>query len=396
VSGEPLSGKKIKKQAGGTMPIGIYIHVPFCLRKCCYCDFTSYPIVPEQVENYLQAIQKEMAFYSNCLNPEDKKITSIFVGGGTPTCLMSGQLSAILEQVDRYFTILPGAEITTEANPGTVSLHSLRELRTAGFNRLSLGLQSTVQELLDVLGRIHTFDEVKQAVDFARTAGFSNLNIDLIFGLPKQTAAHWRHSLSQVLAWEPEHLSCYGLQLEEGTPLARAVERGELEACPEELTLAMYFETIELLGAAGYRHYEISNFAREGFQCRHNLIYWHNNHYLGLGPAAHSYMDDSRWSNVENIDKYVALLEKDQRPVEEFNILSKREQMEETAFLGLRLMKGLELRAFKERFGAGLLEVFGKQVKKLEEKELVELVDGYLRLTKKGLPVANQVFAEFV
>ncbi|WP_003542309.1 radical SAM family heme chaperone HemW [Desulfotomaculum nigrificans] len=378
------------------MAIGLYIHVPFCIRKCLYCDFTSYLLKQEQVALYIKALKGEIILYGQLLAPEHKTIASIFVGGGTPTCLMSRQLADILDQVARYFTIQPGAEITTEANPGTVSLNSLKELKRVGFNRLSLGVQSTHQELLNLIGRIHNLDQARQAVDFARQAGFNNLNLDLIFGLPRQTAAQWRQSLSQVLAWQPEHLSCYGLQLEESTPLARAVERGDLPACPEELELAMYLTTIEVLAEAGYRHYEISNFAKPGYECRHNLIYWHNQQYLGLGPAAHSYINNARWANVDHIDKYARLVAQGMQPVEECHRLTPREQMEETAFLGLRLMKGLELKSFAQRFGRELTEVFGDRIKDLQAQGLVELKDGFLRLTKKGLPVANRVFAAFV
>lgn len=378
------------------MPIGLYIHVPFCLQKCRYCDFASYPLEQGQVERYLRGLRQEMAYYKEILTPQQKQIATIFVGGGTPTCLVSGQLIGILEQVDRFFTIIPGAEITTEANPGTVSLDSLRELRAAGFNRLSLGVQSTHRELLRLLGRIHNFEQARQAVQGARAAGFENINLDLIFGLPTQTVAHWRQSVSNILDLAPEHLSCYSLQLEEGTPLAGAVDRGQLAACPEETELAMYHSVMEMLSVAGYRHYEISNFALPGYQCRHNLLYWHNREYLGLGPAAHSHLNGVRWGNVEEIHQYVSLLHRGQRPTEEIQTLSRREQMEETVFLGLRLIEGVSLDAFRQRFGAALTEAFDKQIRELTEKGLVELAAGHLKLTGKGLPLANQVFAEFV
>lgn len=378
------------------MSIGLYIHVPFCVRKCLYCDFTSYPVNEEDVLRYLQGLRLEMKYYGRNLSPEDKKIASIFVGGGTPTCLIPGQLSGILEEVARQFTLLPVAEITTEANPGTVSLNSLKELRAAGFNRLSLGLQATHGELLKVLGRIHNFDQAKQAMSYARTAGFNNLNLDLIFGLPRQTVAQWRQSLFEVLQLQPEHLSCYSLQLEEGTPLSRSVEEGELDACPEEWELEMYRTAIAILATAGYRHYEISNFARQGYQCRHNLNYWQNGEYLGLGPAAHSHIGGTRWGNVETIEDYSTLLQKGQRPCLETKMLSKGEQMEETAFLGLRLIEGLKLEAFRQRFGQELTEVFREPVKQLEHSGLVQLTGGFLKLTPTGLPVANRVFVEFV
>lgn len=378
------------------MSIGLYIHVPFCVRKCNYCDFVSVPLADEQINDYLQALHQEIIHYGAALEPQDKQIASIFIGGGTPTCLKSRQLSGILAWVNSVFSILPAAEITTEANPGTVALSSLRELRAAGFNRISLGVQSTHQELLRLIGRIHSFAEAREAVEAAREAGFDNLNLDLIFGLPQQTAAQWKQSLSDILSLQPEHISCYGLQLEEGTPLTSAIERGELQACPEELELEMYQNAIETLKVAGYEHYEISNFARPGYQCQHNLIYWHNQEYLGLGPAAHSYLQQSRFSNVENNSTYVSLLQAGKPPIAETQKLTIKEQMEESVFLGLRLINGLKLKAFEQRFNAPLTEIFGTQITVLQNKGLVKIQDGYLKLTEKGLPLANQVFAEFV
>lgn len=378
------------------MSIGLYIHVPFCIRKCNYCDFVSVPLEEEQVKSYLQALRQEITYYSTTLEAKDKQIASVFVGGGTPTCLKPGQLGGILEWVQEAFAVWPQAEITTEANPGTVSLASLKELRTAGFNRISLGVQSTHQELLRLIGRIHNFAEAREAVEAARRAGFDNLNLDLIFGLPNQTATHWRRSLADILSLQPEHLSCYGLQLEEGTPLTCAIERGELQACPEDLELEMYLTAIETLEGAGYQHYEISNFARPGYQCQHNLLYWHNQEYLGLGPAAHSYLEQSRFSNVENNAKYVSLLEAGKAPREETHKLTVKEQMEESVFLGLRLIKGLKLTDFEKRFHCLLTEIFGIQIAALQKKGLVKIQDGHLKLTEKGLPLANQVFAEFV
>ncbi|RYD03405.1 hypothetical protein N752_19700 [Desulforamulus aquiferis] len=339
---------------------------------------------------------KEINFYSETLCPENKKIATIFVGGGTPTCLMPGYLERILEQIHRAFDIVSQAEISIEANPGTVDFEKLKGLKEAGYNRLSLGVQSTHQDLLRSIGRIHSFREAEQAVEFARRAGFNNLNLDLIFGLPGQTLEQWRRTLEVVAAWRPEHLSCYGLQLEEGTPLADAVDAGKTKVCPEELELEMYLLGIKTLSTLGYGQYEISNFARPNFLCQHNLIYWHNNNYLGLGPAAHSFMDGTRFSNVSSLEEYTRLLFSGRRPIEESRTLGREEQMGDTIFLGLRLTEGLELNAFKTRFGVCVSEVFGKQIKKLQQEGLVELHKGILKLTDKGVPVANRVFCEFV
>ncbi|SHK79277.1 radical SAM family heme chaperone HemW [Desulforamulus aeronauticus] len=378
------------------MSVGLYIHVPFCLRKCLYCDFTSYPRQEEQVQLYLQSLTAEMVLYGDRLDARHKSIKTIFVGGGTPTCLRPEYLAGILEQVGKVFSIEQGAEITTEANPGTVNLPALKELRAVGFNRLSLGVQSTHRELLRLIGRIHTFSEARQAVTEARIAGFENINLDLIFGLPTQTAAQWRQSLHEIMALQPEHISCYGLQLEENTPLTKAVEQGQLKPCPEEEELAMYQMARQLLGENGYQHYEISNFAQAGYQCRHNLLYWQNQAYLGLGPAAHSYLNQSRWGNVEGIEEYASLVKQGQRPVAEKTTLTIKEQMEETVFLGLRMLEGVNVESFQQRFGKSLQEIFGKQVSSLTAKGLLEQSFGHLKLTEKALPLANQVFAEFV
>ncbi|GAB6180054.1 radical SAM family heme chaperone HemW [Desulfotomaculum defluvii] len=378
------------------MSIGLYIHVPFCIRKCLYCDFISYPLSQQQVAEYLQGLELEIELYRETLGVKNRSIESIFVGGGTPTSLMSGQLISILERLDRSFSIAKDAEITTEANPGTVSLTYLKELRAAGFNRLSLGVQSTHQELLTILGRIHDFSQAREAVSQARQAGFNNINLDLIFGLPCQSLSQWQQTLTDVVALEPEHISCYGLQLEEGTPLTCSIEQGKLPACSEEDDLAMFQLAIEFLRTMGYEHYEISNFARPGYCCQHNLLYWHNKEYLGFGPGAHSHYDHSRWSNIENIDNYVSLLKTGQHPVAEKTSLTVKEQMEETVFLGLRMLKGLKMIDFEKRFGLSIYKIYAREIAHLEQLGLVKSEDGYLKLTEKGLPIANQVFAEFV
>ncbi|MEG6520762.1 radical SAM family heme chaperone HemW [Desulfotomaculum sp. 1211_IL3151] len=378
------------------MSLGLYIHVPFCMRKCLYCDFTSYPINQAQVANYLRGLEMEIELYLEVLGLENTSIESIFVGGGTPTSLMSEQLARILERLDRSFSITKDAEITTEANPGTVNLSELKELRAAGFNRLSLGVQSTHQELLSLMGRIHDFGQAREALDQARQAGFTNINLDLIFGLPQQTLGQWQQTLADIIMLKPEHISCYGLQLEEGTPLTCSIEQGKLPACSEEDDLAMFQSASAILRAEGYEHYEISNFARAGYQCRHNLLYWHNGEYLGFGPGAHSHHNQARWGNVENIDNYVSLLQSGQQPLAEKTTLTMKEQMEETVFLGLRMLKGLNRIDFQNRFGVAIDQIFAREIARLVRLGLVKTEDGYLKLTEKGLPIANQVFLEFV
>ncbi|WP_207712833.1 radical SAM family heme chaperone HemW [Desulfofundulus sp. TPOSR] len=382
----------------GSEPVAIslYIHVPFCIRKCRYCDFVSYAYDPEAARRYRVALLREMALYQERLAPQERRLQTIFIGGGTPTCLPEEDLAAILEGCSRYFQWLSGVEVTVEANPGTVDLPKLKALRYAGVNRLSLGVQTCSDRFLKLLGRVHDFTQAVEAVQLARRAGFDNLNLDLIFAIPGQTMADWQHCLDKILALQPEHISAYSLQIEEGTPLARAVAEGRVLPCDEETELAMYQEVINFLAARGYEHYEISNFARPGYRCRHNLTYWHNEPYLGLGPAAHSYLGDGRFYNTGSLEEYEARLLSGELPVAGREKLSRATMMAETVFLGLRLIEGLDLEKFAARFGKNIEEVFGEQVKKLSSLGLVEICSNRLRLTSRGLPLANAVFREFV
>lgn len=378
------------------MGIGLYIHIPFCLKKCNYCDFTSYIFNHALVKTYLVALFKEIALYSKYLLPEEKQVETIFIGGGTPTCLNGNELYEILEACRHYFTLLPGIEVTVEANPGTVNLEKLVGLRQAGVTRLSLGVQTSNHNLLQVLGRLHTFKQAVEATYLARQAGFDNLNIDLIFGIPGQTIIDWGKCLTKIVNLSPQHISAYNLQLEEGTPLWETVKSGKLKACPEEMELAMYEWTIEFLGANNYVQYEISNFAQIGYQCRHNLHYWKNTSYLGLGLSAHSYLRHRRFNNTKNINTYINCLAKDKLPLLQVEFIPKLAEMQETIFLGLRLLQGLDLIAFFTRFNCYVEDTFASQIKNLLRLGLIEVRGSSLRLTKKGLPVANIVFREFV
>ncbi|MBE3585516.1 MAG: radical SAM family heme chaperone HemW [Thermoanaerobacter sp.] len=378
------------------MAISLYIHVPFCLRKCRYCDFVSYVYDPEAARRYRVALLREMALYHEHLSPQERVLKTIFIGGGTPTCLPQGELVAILEGCRRYFHWSSGVEVTVEANPGTVDLSGLKALYAAGVNRLSLGVQACSEHLLKLLGRVHSFSQAVEAVRLARRAGFDNLNLDLIFALPGQSLADWRKCLEEILVLEPEHISAYALQLEEGTPLARAVASGSIPCCDEETELAMYREVINFLAGRGYEHYEISNFARPGYRCRHNLSYWQYEPYLGLGPAAHSCLRGERFYNTSSLEEYRATLSSGKLPVAGREKLSLPLMMSETVFLALRLREGLDLEKFRARFGKDIEEVFGDQIRKLKEAGLLEVCSGHLRLTPRGLPLANLVFQEFV
>ncbi len=378
------------------MPIGLYIHVPFCIKKCLYCDFTSYPLSGPAVKSYLESLIREINLYGTALADEDKIITSIFFGGGTPTTLPAASFKTVLNAVRSSFFLAAGCEVTVEANPGTVDGACLTELRQAGVNRLSIGVQSFHDRLLGVLGRIHSAAQAVQAVQLARKAGFDNLNLDFIFGIPGQTNHDWRETLHRAVEIAPEHIAAYSLQLEEGTPLAQAAERGAICVCPEETELTMYQDAVAFLTAHGYSHYEISNFARPGKQCAHNLVYWLNQPYLGLGPAAHSLIKGVRFANDISLAGYCDRLSREEYPVENRTGLTVADEMSETVFLGLRLTAGVDLNQFYRRFGRRAEDIYRNEIAGLIQKGLLEISEGSLRLTTKGLPLANVVFREFV
>ncbi|MCL6634961.1 MAG: radical SAM family heme chaperone HemW [Peptococcaceae bacterium] len=378
------------------MAAGLYIHVPFCLRKCHYCDFVSYPYDEDAAGEFLRSLGLEIDLYGDLLSPGEKVFSSVFIGGGTPTCLPAGSLSAVLERAGRTFTIPAGSEVTVEANPGTVDARKLKELRAAGVNRLSLGVQSFDDRLLGVLGRVHSAAEAVAAYSAAREAGFDNVNVDLIFGIPGQGEADWERTLRQAAFLGPDHVAAYSFQVEEGTPLALSLERGEISPCSEEMELAMYHLAMDFLKSKGYSHYEISNFARPGRESKHNLGYWHNGPYLGLGPAAHSYLAGRRHANEAALERYAGRLKKGELPVAEVEEIITETEMAETMFMGLRLLKGVSLRDFERRFGRRAEDVYAVEVNRLAGSGLVEMREGYLRLTEKGLPLANEVFKAFV
>lgn len=378
------------------MAIGLYIHVPFCVKKCLYCDFTSYPYNPLDAQAYLKAIRREMHLYRQLLTSDERELSSLFIGGGTPTCLAVGELKDMLEEVRRVFKLLPGSEITVETNPGTIDRDGFSGLLGAGVNRLSIGVQSFQDDLLKVLGRIHDAEAAAEAVQLARAAGFKNINLDFIFGIPGQTAEDWLDTLRRGVDLFPEHIAVYGLQLEEGTPLEQAVARGKRRACPEDLELSMYRTAISLLTGCGYEHYEISNFARQGGRSRHNLKYWLNQPYLGFGAGAHSSFRGERFSNETSLERYLEKAFRGEYPVKDRELISVQTAMSESMFLGLRLIQGVNLDLFYRRFGRQAENVYGKQIARLVEQGLIEVGGGHLRLSERGLPVANRVFREFV
>ncbi len=331
---------------------GLYLHIPFCLKKCPYCDFYSLS-APERHEDFLSALKTEMALAADF----PARFDTLYLGGGTPTILAVVQIEGLLDAARRHFTLLEDAEITIEANPGTLSRGKLAALRRAGVNRLSLGMQSLNDHHLAFLGRLHNSEQARQAVAWSRQAGFERLGLDLIYGLPGQSSAAWREALSLAADLAPEHLSCYLLTVEEGTPFAREQRQGRL-SLPGNRLQAHLFETTRLhLERLGYEQYEIANFARrdsQGFahnRSRHNLKYWSGEPYLGLGPSAHSHLAARRWWNMRDLDGYLSTLGKGQRPVVGEELLEQEARMLEAIYLGLRQSTGIDLDRFGALFG---------------------------------------------
>lgn len=376
-----------------TEPISIYIHIPLCVSKCAYCDFTSYAGRAAQAEAYTRAVLREIraqaAFFGR------RQVHTVFLGGGTPTLLGGAQVRAILGALREGFALLPDAEITMEGNPGTLTRENLDAYLAAGVNRLSLGVQSLDDGLLSAIGRIHTAREAVDAVRMAREAGFANLNLDLMSGLPGQSAAQWRETLQGAIALSPEHLSCYSLILEEGTPLFRDVQAGRCAPLPDEDALEeMDGLTLELTRAAGYARYEVSNYAKPGFACRHNIVYWECLPYLGIGCAAHSDMDGSRFYNPEGWEDYMQLTrgEGAPRPGEGENTPAERRF--ERMMMGLRMTRGVDILRFAQEFGAPPEAFWPRSLERLGE--LFERENGRLRLTQRGMRVMNGVLVELL
>lgn len=375
----------------------IYLHIPFCIRKCAYCDFLSFPAAPEVRRRYVEALIRQM---EQC--PErGRRADTVFFGGGTPSVLEGGEIGELTDALQRYFGISKGAEVTIEANPGTLSKEKLRSYRDAGINRLSLGLQSADNRELGLLGRIHTMEEFLDNYRLAREAGFRNINVDLMSALPGQTAESWLETLEKVIGLSPEHISAYSLIVEEGTPFfetyqeaVRRREAGkECEPLPsEEEERRMYQDTERILNRAGYRRYEISNYAKPGCECLHNTGYWRREDYLGLGLGASSLLGNRRFHMTEDLKAYL----EGSFGEEDTCILSEKEQMEEFMFLGLRLTEGIEEKCFEEEFGIPYGSVYGEVTGKLEEQKLVEAHKGRVQLSRRGLDVSNYVMSQYL
>ncbi len=372
----------------------LYIHVPFCRHKCHYCAFSSCVAAENIFKPYVAALKKELRQLTAA--SADQRLETLFIGGGTPTVLPSRLLGGIVSLCLELFPAVPGGEITVEANPGTVNEEYLARLRTAGVNRLSLGVQTFNDQELRDLGRIHDSREATAAVQAARKAGFDNINLDLMYGLPGQTQASWSSSLRTAISLFPEHLSLYQLTIEAGTPFDRLVATKSL-VLPDEDEIALMDETTgQLCRQAGLRQYEIANYARPGRACRHNINYWQNREYLGCGASAVSCLRGEREMRVADAQEYIRRLMAGESAVVDKECLSREASFRETVIMGLRMLEGVSCQQLMARYHLDLRHYYGETLTKLIDFELVELADGHLRLTDKGRPFANRVMAELV
>ena len=377
----------------------LYLHIPFCVKKCNYCDFFSASGTPKEQADYVSAMIQEIQSYQELSG--EYEVQTIFLGGGTPSLLTPEQIEKIFTTIYHTFSVNENAEITMEMNPGTVDIEKLRAMKAAGVNRLSIGLQSAQNEELKMLGRIHTYEEFLETWKLTEQAGFKNRNIDLMSALPGQTMESYEDTLSKVLALEPEHISAYSLILEEGTVFYDWYEKGKLDRGAwklpsEEEEYAMGELTIQRLAEAGMHRYEISNYAKSGKECRHNLGYWDRVEYLGIGAGSSSLIKGERFDHIRDRKAYIEKIRNGEPILIDREILSVESQMEEFMYLGLRKIEGVSRTDFQNYFGKNVDDVYGEILDKLEEEQLLEFSGNRIRLTHRGMDVSNCVLAEFL
>lgn len=372
---------------------GIYIHIPFCKKKCKYCDFISFCYDKENGKKYFEALEKEI---KNC--KINKKVSTIYIGGGTPSLVESKYICRILEEIKNKFEIEEDAEITIEVNPGTVDEKKLSDYKNIGINRLSIGLQSTQNRILELIGRIHNFEKFKETYELAKKIGFTNINVDLMLAIPTQTEEELIESVNEIIKLNPNHISIYSLILEEGTELEKLVNSQELELLDENIERAMYWKTKTIFEKNGYKQYEISNFSKKGFESKHNLDCWNQEEYIGFGLAAHSYIDNKRFSNTNNFEEYVKNIQNNEfeKNIEVHEVQDREAKAKEFMMIGLRKIDGISISEFERRFRVNPLFYFRFEIEKLTNEGLIEVDLDNIKLTKKGLDLANLVFEEFV
>ncbi len=396
--------------------LALYVHVPFCETRCTYCDFNTFAGIESLIPAYADALEQEVSLWSAALSQAGdgsaghQPIGTVFFGGGTPSYLPPGYIQRILSTIQSAFHLAADAEVTLESNPDDVTTDNLQTWKSAGVNRLSIGVQSLDDGLLQVMERRHDAEAARQAYHAARQAGFDNVNLDLMYGVPNQTLDQWRKTLSEALALGPEHLSLYCLTLEEGTPLEAWVRQGKVPEPDPDLAADMYVLAEDLAAGAGYEHYEISNWALPGRACRHNITYWKNQPYLGVGPGAHSYLNGYRFANLQSPQRYIKCVQewserpacpvdlrvlRQHGPVDTVEAIDSRLEMAETMMLGLRLGEGVSEEEFHQRFGAGIRATYGVHIQELEQLGLLEWREARLRLTSRGRLLGNEVFLRF-
>lgn len=388
---ENLASPEMKMYPDGDMKeISLYIHIPFCKQKCLYCDFSSYSGKEKLMDEYIKALNEEII-----QKGKDYIISSIFIGGGTPSYLKDSNLESLLITLNGL-SLKKELEFTVECNPGTLDENKLNLMKKYHVNRISLGVQSTKNSLLKRIGRIHSYKDFENNYLLARKLGFQNINVDLMFGLPNQTVEDWEESLIKIAKLKPEHISAYSLIVEEETPFYNLYEENKLSLPEEEEERTMYLTTKKILSTYGYHQYEISNFAQSGKECFHNKVYWKCNEYLGLGVSASSFINEKRSKNIDNIEEYIERIKKHGNIIEEIHVNNTKDDMEEFVFMGLRMVEGIQINEFKERFGEDIYKVFGEVIEKNIEKELLISDSGKLYLSPRGIEVSNYVMSDFI
>lgn len=374
--------------------LGLYIHIPFCKKKCDYCDFISFSNKTDLIEQYINSLNKEI---KKCrINKDEYEVKTIYFGGGTPSVIDSSYIIEIIKTLREKFNISENAEVTIEINPGTVDEQKLKDYYNAGINRISFGLQSTKSELLKLVGRIHSYSSFLDAYNLARKVGFKNINVDLMIGLPVQTLEDIQKDLERIIDLKPEHISVYSLIVEEGTIIEEKIKNKELYLPSEELERKMYWKVKEKLEKNGYIHYEISNFAKKGFESKHNLSCWNQEKYIGFGVAAHSYINNTRYSNTDNLENYIVGADDPVRQQTTHEIQTEEDKMKEYMLLGLRKIEGVKISEFKNKFVHNPIYLYRENLSKLVTQDLIEIDIDNIKLTNKGIDLANLVWEEFV
>ncbi|MBI5674800.1 MAG: radical SAM family heme chaperone HemW [Nitrospirae bacterium] len=379
------------------MPASLYLHIPFCLKRCIYCDFVSGIYEAGKADEYISALKKEIITI-----PRDTSFSTLFIGGGTPTALSADVLRDLILHIFNYLSFTHNYEATIEANPGTLDKEKLTVIREAGMNRLSIGTQSLNDDELMLLGRLHNSSDAETAVHMAREAGFENIGIDLIYGIPGQSILSWRNTLEKAVKLKPEHISTYELTVEKGTVLYSRYQEGILKSLDDDLIVEMYNHTIDYLASEGYSHYEISNFAMHGYSCRHNLNYWDRGEYHGVGVGSHSFVNGNRFYNTGNLEDYLKDVSEERIPAAEREDITEEKALSEAVFLGLRKTEGINVESFFKRYGINILSQYQYELSDMQAKGLIEITNSEcsyetnLRLTRRGLLLSNEVFVKFI